>query len=146
MPRAVIIGFGNTLRRDDAAGPHVAGKLESRLGDIASVLMPFQLLPEHAADLAEAELVVFIDAAHSRGKEVQVSRVAPATESSGLGHSLMPDQLLALTQAVYGRAPEAWQVLIPGEDFEHGEGFSKFTESRLPEAEAAVLRIFSGNA
>jgi hydrogenase maturation protease len=59
----VVIGYGNTLRGDDGAGPAVAQAIADRaLPGVRSLAVP-QLTPELAEIVAEANLVVFVDAA-----------------------------------------------------------------------------------
>ena len=59
----VVLGYGNTLRQDDGAGPAVADLLSDALTRAGGTcLSAHQLLPEHAAALAAALLVIFVDA------------------------------------------------------------------------------------
>jgi hypothetical protein len=84
-----------------------------------------QLLPECAAALAESTCAIFIDARPApAAAPVEVIPVRPAATSSAMTHAATPDALLALTEAVFGRAPAAWCVAIEGEDFGFGEGLS----------------------
>ncbi len=59
----LVIGYGNSLRADDGAGPRVAELLEAdpRLGG-AVIVAVHQLSPELADDLRSAGLVVLVDA------------------------------------------------------------------------------------
>ena len=59
----LVIGYGNTLRRDDGVGVRAAEMMaaDSRFAGV-EVLMAYQLTPELSLDIATASLVVFIDA------------------------------------------------------------------------------------
>lgn len=59
----LIVGYGNTLRRDDGVGVRAAELMGSdpRFAGI-EVLTVYQLTPELALDIAAASLVVFVDA------------------------------------------------------------------------------------
>jgi Ni,Fe-hydrogenase maturation factor len=59
----LVIGYGNTLRRDDGAGVRAAEMMavDPRFAAV-EVLMVYQLTPELSLDIATASLVVFIDA------------------------------------------------------------------------------------
>jgi len=59
----LVIGYGNTLRRDDGVGVRAAEMMaaDSRFADV-EVLTVYQLTPELSLDIATASLVVFVDA------------------------------------------------------------------------------------
>jgi hydrogenase maturation protease len=111
----LVIGYGNPLRGDDAAGLVAA----ARLGGLAV----HQLTPELAERIAQADQVVFLDAdANLAPGEIVVSPVEPAP--GPLDHYATPAGLLSLARAVYGAAPPAWLIGIGGEDFGLKEGLT----------------------
>jgi Ni,Fe-hydrogenase maturation factor len=59
----LVIGYGNTLRRDDGVGVRAAEMMaaDARFADV-EVLTTYQLTPELSLDIATASLVVFVDA------------------------------------------------------------------------------------
>ena len=59
---------------------------------------------------------------------------AGAEPWGGASHGLSPPVLLALSQALYGRAPRAHQLLLPAHCFGHGDGISPALARRLGEA------------
>ena len=61
--RALVIGFGNTLRSDDGVGRYAAERLatDGRLTG-ATVIAVHQLAPELAIEVARADLLVLVDA------------------------------------------------------------------------------------
>ncbi len=121
----LVIGYGNELRRDDGAGCRVVRELAALGLPGVRARVVQQLVPELAAELAEALRVYFVDARLAGAPdEVTVERLRPLPATGGLGHVTDPRGLLALTEAVYGRLPEAWLVAVAGEDFALGEGLS----------------------
>ncbi|MFA5027775.1 MAG: hydrogenase maturation protease [Candidatus Methylomirabilota bacterium] len=124
----LLIGYGNSLRGDDAAGPRIAAAVARWRLPSVRVLIAHQLTPELAADLGEASRAVFIDAAPAAGLPAAALRplaaLPPAERPSPLGHAASPAELLALTRALYGRAPESWWGLVPAEDFRVGAPLS----------------------
>lgn len=111
----LIIGYGNPLRGDDAAGLAAA----ERLGGVAV----HQLTPELAEAVAQAGAVVFLDADATLGPgEIAVKRVEPADVV--LAHHATPAGLLQLARTVYGTVPEAWLIGMGGEEFGLREGLS----------------------
>lgn len=143
----VVIGYGNDLRGDDAAGLHVAAAVESWRVDGVGVFAIRQLMPELAETLAAAQLAIFVDAcpvshtASGNGDTpgVEVRRLTPDASASPIGHTSDPRRLLALAQALYGAHPEAWLVTVPAVTFELGAALSP-TAARGVEAALREIR------
>ena len=142
----LILGFGNTLRRDDGAGAVAARLLaaDPRLqrADV-EVREAYQLLPEMSLDLAEATLVVFVDAdARGLPGSIEVHPIDPETaarddadargEPGASSHHVGGGELLALAATLTGRSPRAVAIGIGVADLEVGEGLSPAVESALP--------------
>jgi hydrogenase maturation protease len=122
--RVLVIGYGNTLRGDDAFGPLVADRLRSVADpECVLILTCHQLTPELASDIAACEHVIFIDASIASPAGDLVCRDLTAGEAAAgsLVHSLGPEQLLALTRLVYGRTPAASLVCVGGLSFDLGD-------------------------
>jgi hydrogenase maturation protease len=156
-PRTLIVGYGSTLRGDDGLGPRVAELLDAdpRLAG-ATIMQRHQLTPELAADIAEAALVVLIDASEDgEPGEIAVRRLvggaaaAGATSDDGSGetfggtwtHHVDADSLLALARELWGAVPEAYVVGVGVESMELGEGLSPVVERALPEIVETVARL-----
>ncbi len=142
----LIIGFGNTLRRDDGAGAVAARLLaaDTRLErPEVEVREAYQLLPEMALDLAEVTLVVFVDAdARGLPGSIEIHDIDPQAaeradadargEPGASSHHVGGGQLVALAAALTGRAPEAVAIGIGVADLGMGEGLSPAVEAALP--------------
>lgn len=134
----LVIGYGNTLRQDDAAGPLVAERIGALgISGVRAMSCP-QLTPELAAELADALTVVFVDATTDTTREVELEPIAPGDSSGATGHAADPRALLAMAQELYGTAPAAWLLKVPAENLGHGEGLSPRTRRGV---EAAVGEI-----
>ncbi len=123
-PRVLVIGYGNTLRGDDAVGPLLSARLRQTIDSNRVLVMAcHQLTPELASDLAACDRVIFIDAS----VDVPAGRIqcrplaASAADATPLVHSLGPESLLALTRLVYGRQPQAFLVSVGGLRFDFGD-------------------------
>jgi hydrogenase maturation protease len=136
MDHVLIVGHGNPLRGDDGVGWHAAEHLLERSAELeATVTRCHQLMPELAEPVSRAGRVIFIDA--------RVGPIPGAVEVCevivGVGwyptfsHCLDPATLVALAQALYGRAPEASIVTVTGESFAHTDQLSASVQSSLPE-------------
>jgi hydrogenase maturation protease len=152
VPRGavLVIGYGNTLRGDDAAGPRAASAVASwDLPGVIAKAVP-QLTPELAEPLATAHRAIFVDARlAAEGELVEVLSIEPSGRGLGaaLGHVADPRRLLALTRTAYGTCPRSWLVTVPAADFSLGEGLSPAAERGLEEALrqiAARLGRFGG--
>jgi hydrogenase maturation protease len=136
----LVIGIGNPLRGDDGVGELLAEQVGGR-----SVQ---QLTPELAEELAHLEAVLFIDAWQApAGAMPQLIDVSPAGDSADCAtarppdsHRLEPAALLAMSQLLYGRAPEAQLLLVPATTFEHGTALSVELRQVLPRAQALLRR------
>lgn len=124
----LLIGIGNTLRRDDAAGSVVVERFAHR--SECHTLVAQQLLPEHADELADFDRVVFVDAAVPADR-VRFERLGPVVRQPALGHKCDPAWLLRFCETLHGRSPQAWLLTVPAYDIGFGEGLSEPTRERI---------------
>ncbi|RMF75195.1 MAG: hydrogenase maturation protease [Acidobacteria bacterium] len=124
----LVIGWGNPGRGDDGLGPACVEALARRAPVGVRFEQDYQLQPEHAADVAQARLVVFVDAACDAPAAVYVEPVAPRPASGFTTHGLAPAALLEIARGAFGAQPAAWIVGIRGSCFE------PFREELSPEA------------
>ncbi|NOX54591.1 MAG: hydrogenase maturation protease [Planctomycetes bacterium] len=150
--RAIVIGWGNRLRRDDALAHFVLAELGRQLGTHHGVVLmaTHQLDPTMAEAIASHDLVVFVDAAlgSEMDEPVKVEKLAPpASLRAPAGtHVLSPSALLAMAQWLYGREPEAALVTMAGHDFSFGEGLSRPASEAVPIAVEIILRLLHQSA
>lgn len=140
MTRLALIGYGNTLRGDDAIGRLAAEELSRRVDDPRVTVMTLhQLNPELAETIASFDAVLFIDAAtDGEPGEIRVRAVEPRLDDSGLTHSASPEALLVLARELYGRAPGGTLFTLSGESFELEERLSSSVAAALPRLVALV--------
>lgn len=168
----LVIGIGNPLRGDDAVGAWLAERVVPT--DVAvRVLVVQQLTPELAETLAASRRVLFIDAwwqpgpaavpsvdpaAPARRHDVppagtvaaiqpllrRLSRTDATIEAGAFSHVLDPAQLLAITTLLYGRAPQAWQLLVPAFRLGHGRGLSAALRRLLPQGQTLLRQWCEG--
>jgi hydrogenase maturation protease len=124
-PDLLLIGIGNSSRRDDGLGwafleaveqlPSFQGRAEYR----------YQLQVEDAALIAEYPTVVFVDAFQGKlpgGFRWQACAPAPAFEFTT--HALPPEAILFLCEELYGRQPAAYTLALEGLEWGLREGLS----------------------
>ena len=138
----LLIGYGNPLRRDDGAGPALAGMLEARGGrNDLRVITVHQLVPELAQDLAAVDVtaVLFLNASVSGCTGCAAVTIQPLGGVRPLpppvfGHQFSPAELHCYAELLRGTVLPAWQITIPGVDFGYGEGLSLTSEKNLTAA------------
>jgi len=134
MARALIIGFGNTLRSDDGLGWYVADRLASEISHPEiQVLVLQELTAETADSVRQAERVLFIDAA-SEGEsgELRCTRVTPSESAVAYVHHCSPGDILRLAEDLYGARPIADQFTVTGASFELGQSLSPAVSAVVP--------------
>ena len=131
----LVIGYGNDLRGDDAAGPRAAAQIDAWALPGVEARALHQLTPELAEPLAVAERAIFLDARPvSTGTDVRVRRLQPSTPTTRLAHTCDPQGLLALARTAFGRWPEAWWITLPATDFSFGAPLSPLAERGIAAA------------
>jgi hydrogenase maturation protease len=140
--KRLVIGIGNPLRGDDGVGTWLAEQAavltaEDSDGPVA-VRSVQQLTPELAEELAQLEDVLFIDAWLAPATaEPQLTAIDPAAGEAE-SHRLEPAQLLAVSQALFGRMPRAHLLQVPAHAFDQGMELSPELQAALPSARALL--------
>lgn len=144
--RFLVIGYGNELRGDDAAGPYVASAVADwRLPSVKAMALP-QLTPELVNDLVATDYAIFIDACghHTCAPTVQLEPIVGPEAPKwipAMTHSCNPWSLLTLTQRLYGRMPQAWLLQIPTENFELGDSLSSTAQRGCDLAKRTIEQL-----
>jgi hydrogenase maturation protease len=144
MKKPVVIGIGNSLRRDDGIGCRAARLVEESLAPESAVVIEcHQVTPELAAKLAGAPLVVFLDAAVNDVPGRVCSRPVEPDNPGPWSHYLSPGQLLGLAQYINATTPPA--VLITGGVFttEAGDCLSPLGEQCAERMAEMTLRLLA---
>jgi hydrogenase maturation protease len=130
----LLFGYGNLSRGDDALGPRLLEFVESHLDlDDIDILSDFQLQIEHALDLENRALVLFVDASVSCSSAFDFTELKSARDKSYSTHTLSPSAVLAVYQAVKKQMPPPCFLLsVKAQQFELGSGLS-------PEAEICLM-------
>ena len=156
--RVLLVGYGNSSRRDDGVAEHILRRLFERLGlDPEGLMMDddveqrpglgaklvHQLAPELAELAAQYDIVVFIDA-HVPGMDwepVEWQVIEPTVEGGMSGHHLKPGVILSLSDTLYGQRPEAYMLSVLGHNFDFGETLTAETSELADQAVERLLRL-----
>jgi hydrogenase maturation protease len=149
--RTLVIGYGNGLRSDDGVGLEVAARLETRRFKDVEVRAVGQLQLEWAAEWANYDRVILIDA-DVDGASVTLERVWPveagvsAAVTDLVTHHVNPETLVRLTRELYGTAPEVFLCRIRGKSFEFGEELTPAVRGAAESAVEQIVRLMGRNA
>lgn len=131
----LVVGYGNTLRSDDAVGFLVAQAVASWSRAGVNSVAVNQLTPELAQPLSESSVAIFVDSRCDLPSDgVLVHPLEPVRPALGIGHTSDPRFLLALSRAVYGGCPRAWLLTVPAADFAIGQSLSPVAQRGLQAA------------
>lgn len=131
----LLFGYGNLSRGDDALGPLLLEFVESHF-DLTNIdlLTDFQLQIEHALDLENRQLVLFIDASVACNDAFDFSELKPAKDNSYTTHAMSPSAVLVVYQSIKKMPPPCFLLGIKGERFELGEGLGINAEKHFDQA------------
>jgi hydrogenase maturation protease len=137
----LVIGYGNPLRGDDGIGQQVAEAVALwNLPQVRSIAA-HQLTPELAEELSRVDCAIFVDACID-SETFQITPLLPNPDAgSQLGHYTDPRSLLALAEILYGKAPQAWLVAIPGVNFELGVSLSTTAREGVEQALVKIREL-----
>jgi hydrogenase maturation protease len=141
MSKVLVIGYGNTLRGDDAAGVKAAELIAQRHPEFEYIYL-HQLVPELAEKIGDFDIVFFIDAQKDI-TQPSARLIAPSLEADQpRTHIISPESLLALSQQLYQRMPSKSYVIgIPASEFEFSEELSAQTAQGVTDCLAIVEQL-----
>lgn len=139
--RVLVLGFGNPGRQDDGLGPAAAETLKKLGLPWVTVEINYLLNIEDAADAAEHDCVLFLDAAEFGPEPFDLREVRPAEEVAFTSHIVKPEVIVAICRKHFGRTPRAWLMAIRGYQFELQEGLTEAAKANLERA-ISHLRVW----
>ncbi|MDO9423435.1 MAG: hydrogenase maturation protease [Methylobacter sp.] len=139
----LLFGYGNLSRGDDALGPLLLEHVESHCDlEEIEILSDFQLQIEHALDLENRRLVLFVDASVASVDAFDFTVLEPARDKSYTTHAMSPAAVLDVYQSIKKQTPPPCFLLsIKAEKFELGEGLSASAEHNLAKARSFAGRL-----
>lgn len=144
--KPLIIGFGNPMRTDDGLGWHAAQFLRDHFSaDQAKVIAAHQLAPEMARAVADASVVIFIDAEEGTTPgRVSARAVLPRAEAPRtFTHDLSPAALVACARLLFQKTPPAHLVTVSAREFCVGESMTRPVAAAVPDVTREVERILA---
>lgn len=145
MEEVLVIGYGNTMRGDDALGWLVADRMRKRERPGVEVIASHQLTPEMAESVSRARRVIFVDAREDVAPgEIHIERITPCASSpSSFTHQFDPWGLLVSAHELFGGSPVALLVGVGGEDFSLSDTMSARLTGALDSVIALVEELIA---
>lgn len=135
----LLIAIGNPLRRDDGVAHAILQHFPA--GPEIELRWLHQLTAEVAAEIAPCRTVVFLDS-DLNARRLIVEPLEEAVGYPSLTHASSPQEVVALSRALYGFTGEVWLCRIPGSDFGFGRGLSRQTHAFEQQTVAALKALF----
>ena len=132
----LVFGFGNPSRGDDALGPLLLEFIEANF-DWPSIefLTDFQLQIEHALDMENRKLVLFVDASVSCRSAFDFAKLEPAVDNNYTTHAMSPAAVLQVYQAIKKQTPPpSFLLSIKAEKMKLGSGLSPQAQGHFNQA------------
>ncbi len=143
----LIIAYGNLSRGDDALAPLLLDFIEHLPAPLLThveCLSDFQLQIEHALDLQQRDLVLFIDASVANQKSIEFKPLRALHDNSYTTHAMNPASVMQVYQDVLKTPPPPCFLLtLHGEAFELGAPLSQNAQHSLQTAQVFVQQLLS---
>lgn len=141
MKKVLIIGFGNTLRGDDAAGIRAVEMIAEIHPEFNCICM-HQPVPELSETISESDIVIFIDA-DANSKIITAKPLKPKSNSNSIHtHFLTPETLLYLSKKIYNHLPSKSYIIgIPASQFDLSEELSELTKNEISKSVKIVEEL-----
>jgi len=147
LNKVLVIGYGNSLAGDDAFGFYAAQKLVGlELPEYVAVKYIHQLMPEHAEEIAEYDLLICIDAEVSGNHGELRCRLINTDDLHDTGtaaHDYTLESILLLARQLYGKLPEVHLITVSGKNFLTSDRLSPEVEIRIPDVIENVFSIIN---
>ena len=101
-----IIGYGNTLRGEDAFGVEVIEELQKLHLKDTKLIQAHQLTPEMVLELLDAEEIVFIDTCYDKANHYEFACSLSEQKTLTLTHHISPKTLVHMLKELYGKNPK----------------------------------------
>jgi hydrogenase maturation protease len=116
--KRLIVGFGNTLRGEDAFGVDAILMLQNKALKNTTLLSAFQLTPEMALELLDYSHIIFIDTAFSPCCQYALACSLENAKGVTLSHHISAFHLIDILNTLYGHFPSFEIFSMLGNNFE----------------------------
>ena len=134
-PTTLLIGIGNSARRDDGLGWAFLDAIQKEERFAGELAYRYQLQVEDADVIRNYENVIFVDALHRQVEGgFYWKPCLPVATFGFTTHAVDPESVVALCQELFGEAPDAYTLGIEGQAWGLEEGLSPAGKKNLEQA------------
>ena len=139
--KTLIIGCGNSTRRDDGLGIYAANLLKNRLEN-ASLTIYQQLDISLAETIVNYDLIIFVDAGMI-DEPFRIKKITanPARPNAAYTNVTSISEILDIAEKLYHKVPLCYAVIIKGYDFSFGERLTEKGRAACKDAVSAVIEL-----
>lgn len=146
----IVLGYGNSFRRDDGVGQrgaHAIAEWLNEIGHEVTTWVGHQLLPEVALELEGKDLAIFVDASVDQYSDgYNIAEVTSSADIDGLNlHTCTPGWIKHLAAQMGIDMPKMVMVSVSGVDFDFGESLSCVCMDRFNKALEGFKKYFTDN-
>lgn len=113
-----IIGYGNSLRGEDAFGLDVIKELQNSGLKETKLISAHQLTPEMTLELQDADEIVFIDSCHDDKNPYALACSLVEQSSLNLSHHISPKTIIYMLKNLYAKNPDFYIYSMMSSNFE----------------------------
>ncbi len=131
----IIIGIGNSGRKDDGLGWAFLDEIKSKLPSHFDIEYRYQLQIEDAELISTYKTVYFVDAHKDQfDKGYVLKECHPKSDQGFTTHQLAPETVLYISKKLYNTQPQAYILGISGQHFDLQIGLTEMASSNLSKA------------
>jgi hydrogenase maturation protease len=124
----LIYGYGNPGRQDDGLGNHFVEMVKEWAAQQGLINISFdsnyQLNIEDAAEIADKDIVIFVDASLEEIDDFVLDEITPDAKVEFSMHSVSASYVVHLCKEIYPQCPSAWLLHLKGYEWEFREGLT----------------------
>ncbi|MFA5454265.1 MAG: hydrogenase maturation protease [Sulfurimonas sp.] len=114
----VIIGYGNSLRGEDAFGLDVIKELQKLTLKETKLLSAHQLTPEIVLELQDADEIIFIDTCHDEKNPYTLACSLAEQSTLNLSHHISPKTIIYMLKNLYDKTTDFYIYSMMSNSFE----------------------------
>lgn len=138
QPKILIYGYGNPGRQDDGLGNLFVEKARkwSASQNMNNIFFDsnYQLNIEDAAEIADKDVVVFVDASVEDIHDFVLDEITPESKVEFTMHAVSASYVVQLCNEIYQKTPKAFMLHIKGYEWEFREGVTDKAGKNLEKA------------
>lgn len=113
-----IIGYGSSIRGEDAFGLDVIKELQNFPLKETKLLSAHQLTPEMTLELQDADEILFIDSCHDEKNPYALACSLAEQSTLNLSHHISPKTIIYMLKNLYAKNPHFYIYSMMSNSFE----------------------------